>query len=207
MIVLMVGVMGVAVLVRQCAMGMPMPVLFRQMQVDTHHHHQPGRDQRPRDRIAQDDDSKRCTNERRGGEMGPRPHRAQVTPAQDEQPWHKKPGASAPPMTDRAGIMLAPKLNAGPALVAPSAAPLITATCTGSAVLSFRVRLLSMPQAGHAPSNPDRAELDTAVAAAAAFCQIYNATGQPAATIPLYWTNAACRSGCGSLQAMVTRQP
>ncbi|RJF86388.1 hypothetical protein D3874_04570 [Oleomonas cavernae] len=55
-IALMVGIMGVAGLVRQRATGAPMLVLFRQMEVDTHYHHQPGRGQRPRDRIAQDDD-------------------------------------------------------------------------------------------------------------------------------------------------------
>ena len=39
------------------------------------------------------------------------------------------------------------------------------------------------------PSNPNRQEFDRAVRAAVAFTQIYNLTGQPAASVPLYWTD------------------
>ena len=38
------------------------------------------------------------------------------------------------------------------------------------------------------PSNPDRDELDRTVRASAAYTQIFNLTGQPAASLPLYWT-------------------
>ncbi|MFC0303872.1 amidase [Rhizorhabdus histidinilytica] len=38
------------------------------------------------------------------------------------------------------------------------------------------------------PSNPDQDQLDAALAASVAFTQIHNVTGQPAASIPLYWT-------------------
>ncbi len=38
------------------------------------------------------------------------------------------------------------------------------------------------------PSNPDQDALDTALARAVAFTQIYNLTGQPAASLPLHWT-------------------
>ncbi len=38
------------------------------------------------------------------------------------------------------------------------------------------------------PSSPNRDELDREIQAAVAFTQIYNLTGQPAASVPLYWT-------------------
>src|SRR3546814_13280653 len=44
----------------------------------------------------------------------------------------------------------APSISASTRLTVPAATPFIIAICTGSALLSLRVRLLSMPQARHA---------------------------------------------------------
>src|SRR3546814_6069152 len=46
----------------------------------------------------------------------------------------------------------APSISASTSLTVPAATPFIIAICTGSALLSLRVRLLSMPQARHAPA-------------------------------------------------------
>src|SRR3546814_3316997 len=46
----------------------------------------------------------------------------------------------------------APSISASTRLTVPAATPFIIAICTGSALLSLRVRLLSMPQARHAPA-------------------------------------------------------
>jgi amidase len=40
------------------------------------------------------------------------------------------------------------------------------------------------------PSNPDRDQLEEALNASTAFTQIYNVSGAPAASVPLYWTDA-----------------
>src|SRR3546814_710041 len=46
----------------------------------------------------------------------------------------------------------APSISASTRLTVPAATPFIIAICTGSALLSLRVRLLSLPQARHAPA-------------------------------------------------------
>lgn len=45
------------------------------------------------------------------------------------------------------------------------------------------------------PSNPDQAALDHNLARAVAFTQIFNVTGQPAASVPVYWSEAGLPVG------------
>ena len=64
------------------------------------------------------------------------------------------------------------------------------------------------------PSNPDQDELDMALSRAVAFTQIYNVTGQPAASLPLHWTSRgipvgvqlATRYGDEALLLQISRQ-
>jgi Asp-tRNA(Asn)/Glu-tRNA(Gln) amidotransferase A subunit family amidase len=56
------------------------------------------------------------------------------------------------------------------------------------AVLSPTTALVAPPIGVLDPSNPDQEELDAALRRAVAFTQIYNLTGQPAASLPLHWT-------------------
>ena len=56
------------------------------------------------------------------------------------------------------------------------------------AVLSPTTALVAPPIGVLDPSNPNQEQLDEALRRAVAFTQIYNVTGQPAASLPLHWT-------------------
>ena len=145
----MMRVVDMPVLVKERFVHMLVLMFFGKMQIHARRHERGSRDQRPCDGFAEQRNRDRGADKGSDRKIRPGPGRTEMTQSQ----YEGRKAHAITEETDDSGRgkgpssgKCAPWAKPSAVLMTPAATPLTMAIWSGSAALSFRVRLLSIPQ-------------------------------------------------------------